>query len=83
MARSPWSSAPTRRRWAHPGDEANYVHPEFGECHGSNKMAMPYLFEELADYNSRVSKGIVHTEEYQNYMRKLQEQFNRWSKEVW
>ena len=33
--------------------------------------------EELATYNTRVSDGIVHTEEYKKRMKKLQEQFNK------
>ena len=38
-------------------------------------------FNELAGYNSRVSEGVVHTEEYSKKMKKLQKQFNKWIKE--
>ena len=41
---------------------------------------MPNVYEELAEYNSRVSKGIVHTEEYSERMRKLQKEFDEWIK---
>ena len=33
-------------------------------------------FNELADYNTRVFKGIVHTKEYKKKMEKLQKEFN-------
>ena len=32
--------------------------------------------EELAEYNSRVSRGVLHTPEYVEKMRRLQEQYN-------
>ena len=38
-------------------------------------------FEELADYNRRVSQGIVHTKEVAKNMEKLQKEFDKWIKE--
>mgnify|MGYP001560223453 FL=1 len=35
-----------------------------------------YLIEELANYNTRVSDGIVHTQKYKKRMKKLQKQFD-------
>ncbi|MEK6881674.1 MAG: hypothetical protein AABY22_18790 [Nanoarchaeota archaeon] len=40
--------------------------------------AMPSKFNELAEYNTRVSNGIVHTKEYQKRMKILQEEYNMW-----
>jgi hypothetical protein len=39
-----------------------------------------YRFQELAEYNTRVSKGIVHTPEYVERMRLEQEAFDKWTK---
>lgn len=36
-----------------------------------------HRWDELADYNSRVAKGIVHTPEYVERMRQEQVAFNR------
>ena len=35
-----------------------------------------FEFDSLCRYNTRVSQGIVHTEEYKNRMARLQEIFN-------
>jgi hypothetical protein len=40
---------------------------------------MPQQFNELADYNSRVWKGIQHTPEYMARMAELQAEFDAWS----
>ena len=37
---------------------------------------MPDRFKRLADYNTRVSEGIVHTPEYAAEMAKLQSEFD-------
>jgi hypothetical protein len=39
-----------------------------------------YRWQELADYNSRVSKGIVHTQEYKARMAQEQSLFDDWHK---
>ena len=39
-------------------------------------MEMEEKFNELGDYNTRVSEGIVHTKEYKKKMEKLQREFN-------
>ena len=41
---------------------------------------MPIKFRELAGYNTRVSNGIMHTEEYKKRMKRLQIKFNKWVK---
>ena len=41
------------------------------------KWREEHRWDELADYNSRVSKGIVHTPEYVAYMAEKQIQFDR------
>lgn len=38
----------------------------------------PDKFRELADYNARVYKGIVHTPEYHARMAELQAEFDLW-----
>ena len=43
---------------------------------------MPQRFCELADYNSRVRKGIVHTAEYAARMAALKADFGQWSAEA-
>lgn len=40
------------------------------------KRPAPYRWRELADYNSRVAKGIAHTPGYVEQMRREQEAFN-------
>lgn len=44
-----------------------------GRCEASDQK-----FRELADYNTRVYHGVVHTPEYDARMAKLQEEFDRW-----
>jgi hypothetical protein len=44
---------------------------------------MPWRFDQLADYNARVSKGIVHTPEYTERMVGLQADFNEWQRQSW
>jgi hypothetical protein len=44
-----------------------------GRCEASDQK-----FKELADYNTRVSKGIVHTPEYDARMAELQAEFDEW-----
>ncbi len=39
---------------------------------------MPEQFEVLADYNTEVWHGIVHTPEYDARMAVLQDEFYRW-----
>lgn len=34
-------------------------------------------FQPLADYNSEVGRGIVHTKNYDEEMKKLQEEYNK------
>ena len=36
-----------------------------------------YDVEQLATYNSEVSRGIVHTKEYNQKMKDMQEQFDK------
>lgn len=43
---------------------------------------MPRQFGELADYNSRVSKGVRHTAEYDARMAALQGEFDAWRAEA-
>ena len=42
----------------------------------------PYRWQELAEYNSRVSKGIVHTEEFKARMARDQALFNEEQKRI-
>lgn len=44
---------------------------------------MPEMFNELADYNAEVARGIVHTEEWKNRMAHLQDLFNQWSSDAY
>ena len=39
---------------------------------------MPSEFEALATYNGEIGRGIVHTAEWDERMRLLQERYNRW-----
>jgi hypothetical protein len=39
---------------------------------------MPRRFEELAEYNERMAKGIAHTRDYQRRMAALQREFDDW-----
>lgn len=39
---------------------------------------MPDKFVPLAYYNSEVSRGVVHTEEYATQMAALQSEFDEW-----
>ena len=41
-------------------------------------LAESQSFNELADYNSRKAKGILHTPEYEARMALEQERFNAW-----
>lgn len=41
---------------------------------------MPAKYEPLAVYNAEVSRGIVHTPEYDAAMTALQREFNAWSR---
>jgi hypothetical protein len=43
---------------------------------------MPAEFAELADYNARVAKGILHAPEYQARMAALQERFDQWHEDL-
>ncbi len=43
------------------------------------RRPMPLQFHELADYNARVSKGVVHSPEYVARMALLQREFDEWS----
>ena len=46
-----------------------------------HKISYPPMddkFKRLADYNSEVSRGIVHTAEYDAAMAELQAEFNAW-----
>jgi hypothetical protein len=58
-----------------------YIHPIYGECTNHRPRSMPIMFNELADYNGRVAKGIVHTEKYRDRMAHLQRQFYEWKQE--
>lgn len=40
---------------------------------------MPAKFQELADYNTRVSKGITHSPGYMARMVLLQREFDEWN----
>ncbi len=39
---------------------------------------MPTKFNSLAVYNSEISRGLVHTSDWQTKMEKLQEEFDAW-----
>jgi hypothetical protein len=41
---------------------------------------MPHKFDALCHYNGEVSRGIVHTKEYDDRMWILQGEYNEWSK---
>jgi hypothetical protein len=41
---------------------------------------MPLRFNELADYNARVWKGVAHTPEYAARMAQLQAEFDEWNR---
>ena len=43
---------------------------------------MPFEFQELAEYNTRVLNGIIHDKEYQKRMQKLQKEYDLWIKNV-
>lgn len=45
----------------------------------SKKRTMPTKFFPLAEYNSEVARGLVHTKEHKRRMRALQEEFNWWN----
>ena len=62
---------------------ARYIHPRFGECRSSSPQSVPRAFGELAEYNARVSRGILHDRTYRKRMKQLQKQFDEWSKEIW
>jgi hypothetical protein len=59
-----------------------YVHPRFGECHSRSPKSMPRMFDPLARYNSEVSRGLVHTDEYRAQMVSLQALFDEWAEEA-
>ena len=46
------------------------------EIYRQSRPYEPYEFAELADYNSRVAKGIVHTDAYVERMRAEQARFD-------
>ena len=46
----------------------------------TKKKQMPEKFRELAEYNSRKEKGIMHIIDYVIRMMKLQKEFNEWLK---
>lgn len=60
-----------------------FQHPRWGECHSASPQSMPKMFDELANYNSQVAKGILHREEYRARMAALQVQFDEWKRETW
>lgn len=41
-----------------------------------------WKYQELSEYNYRVSQGIVHTKEFKKRMEKIQKEFNDKSVEV-
>lgn len=44
---------------------------------------MPSGFEELAQYNAEVSRGLVHTPEHKERMVVLQECFDEWARQAY
>ncbi len=46
---------------------------------GSTKSPQSYRFAELADYNARIHKGIVHAPGYVEWMAREQQAFNEWA----
>lgn len=63
-------------------DARLYTHPQYGVCHGPSPHSMPKMFDELADYNSRVANGVVHEVDYSARMAQLQNKFNLWLQEI-
>ena len=46
---------------------------------GSTKSNQPYRFQELAEYNARLSNGILHAPAYVARMAEEQRLFNEWA----
>ena len=46
-----------------------------------HQIPMPVKFEKLAQYNSEVTRGLVHTITWGEQMVALQAEFDLWSKE--
>jgi len=46
---------------------------------GATKSAKPHRFAELADYNTRIHKGILHAPGYVERMAEEQRAFNEWA----
>jgi hypothetical protein len=61
---------------------APYVHPRFGECRNHHPQSMPRRFDRLAVYNAEITRGLMHSEAYQEEMAMLQAEFREWHAEM-